>query len=73
MTLREEIVAKVQVLPENALLELSEVIEKLQEKQDKPGFLKRLQQIKIKDLPPDYSRNIDLYLSGEKKIDEVTD
>lgn len=73
MTLREEIVAKVQGLPENALPELNEAIEKLRKKQDEPGFLKRLQQIKIKDLPPDYSRNVDLYLSGEKKIDEIAD
>lgn len=73
MSLREEIVADVRELPENVLPELSEKIKELREKQAKPTFMERLRQIKIDGLPADYSRNIDLYLSGEKKIDEETD
>jgi hypothetical protein len=69
MNLREEIVTEIQNLPEDVLPELRETIKKLRERDEKPGLLRRLQKIKINDLPPDFSRNIDLYLSGEKDID----
>jgi hypothetical protein len=69
MSLREEIVTEIQNLPEDVLPELRETIKKLRERDEKPGLLRRLQKIKINDLPPDFSRNIDLYLSGEKDID----
>lgn len=69
MNLREEIVTEIQNLPEDVLPELRETIKRLRERDEKPGLLRRLQKIKINDLPPDFSRNIDLYLSGEKDID----
>jgi hypothetical protein len=69
MNLREEIVTEIQNLPEDVLPELRETIKKLRERDEKPGLLRRLQKIKINDLPADFSRNIDLYLSGEKDID----
>lgn len=69
MNLREEIVTEIQNLPDDVLPELRETIKKLRERDEKPGLLRRLQKIKINDLPPDFSRNIDLYLSGEKDID----
>ncbi len=69
MNLREEIVADIQTLPEAVLPKLQETIKKLREDEEKPGFLKRLQKIKINDLPSDFSRNIDLYLNGEKELD----
>jgi hypothetical protein len=72
MTIREEIVAKVQNLPENLLPEVFEFVAKVEEKEKKPGLLRRLQKIKIQ-APPDFSRNIDLYMSGEKKVEENLD
>ena len=69
MNLREEILADIQTLPEAVLPKLQETIKKLREDEEKPGFLRRLQKIKINDLPPDFSRNIDLYLNGEKELD----
>lgn len=72
INIREEIVAKVQNLPESVLPEIYNVIKKIEEKEQKPGLMERLRKIKI-DAPPDFSRNIDLYLSGEKKIDENLD
>lgn len=72
MNIREEIVAKVQVLPESILPEVFEILEKIELKQNKPSLMERLRKIEI-DAPPDFSRNIDLYLSGEKKIDENID
>lgn len=73
MNLREEIVEKVQNIPEQFLGEFNAVIEDFVQKKSKPTFMERLRQIKIEGLPPDYSRNIDLYLNGEKKIDEDFD
>lgn len=72
MTVREEIIAKVQNLPENVLPEIYEFVEKISEKESKPSLMERLRQIKIQ-APPDFSRNIDLYMSGEKQIDENID
>lgn len=69
MTVREEIIAKVQNLPENVLPEIYEFVEKIAEKENKPSFMERLRQIKIEG-PPDFSENFDLYASGEKSLDE---
>ena len=69
MSIREQIVSKVQKLPESALPDVYEFVEKICEEQEKPGLLRRLQRIKIEG-PPDFSRNIDLYLNGEKDIEE---
>ncbi len=72
MNIREEIIAKVQNLPESVLPEVYQIVEKIEEKEKKPSLMERLRKIKI-DAPPDFSRNIDLYMSGEKKIDENID
>lgn len=69
MNIREEIVSIVQKLPDSLLPDVYEFVDRIEEKEDKPGLLKRLQKIKIQG-PPDFSRNIDLYLSGEKKIED---
>ena len=72
MNIREEIVEKIQQIPENRLPELYKMVEELVEKERKPSLMERLRKIKIEG-PPDFSRNIDLYMSGEKKIDENLD
>ena len=69
MNVREEIVSRVQKLPDSVLPDVFEFIEKMETKEEEPGLLRRLQKIKIQG-PPDFSRNIDLYLSGEKKIED---
>lgn len=69
MNIREEIVAKIQKLPENVLPEVFEFVEKMENSEEKPGLLKRLQKIKIQ-APPDFAENIDLYMNGEKSIEE---
>lgn len=69
MTLREEIVEKVNKIPENSLPELLEKIEEIESKAAKPSLMEQLRKIKIQG-PPDFSRNIDLYLNGEKDFDE---
>ncbi len=72
MNIREEIIAKVQNLPESVLPEVYQIVEKIEEKEKKPGLLRRLQKIKI-EAPADFSRNIDLYLNGEKDIEANID
>ena len=72
MTIREEIVEKVQNLPESALSAVYDFVEKIDETDVKPSLMERLRRIKI-DAPADFSRNIDLYMSGEKTIDENID
>ena len=72
INIREEIVEKIRQIPENRLPELYEAVEKLVEKETKPTLMERLRKRKI-DAPPDFSRNIDLYMSGEKKIDDYNE
>ena len=72
MTIREELVLKVQNLPEYALREVYDIVEKIEEQEKKPSLMERLRKIKIEG-PRDFSRNIDLYMSGEKNIDENID
>ncbi len=72
MTIREEILSKVQKLPESALREVYEVVEKVEKKENQPSLMERLRAIQIEG-PRDFSRNIDLYLNGEKLIDENID
>jgi len=67
MTVREEIIQKVQELPESSLAEVHDFVEKVGSKQ--LTLMERLRRIRIQG-PPDFARNIDLYLSGEKTIDE---
>jgi len=69
MNIREEIVAKVQNLPDSVLPEIYELVEKIEEKEKKPGLLRRLQKIKIEG-PSDFAENFDLYMNGEKSLDE---
>ena len=69
MNIREEIVAKVQSLPESVLPQIHEFIEKIEEKDEKPSLMERLRKIKIQG-PPDFAENFDLYMSGEKSLDD---
>ena len=77
MTIREQIVYKVKKLPENFLPEVYEFVDRLgerkTEKETEPlSLMQRLRKIKIEG-PRDFSRNIDLYMNGEKNIDENID
>ncbi len=68
MSIREEIVEKIQRIPESRLSELYKVVEKMADEQPKEGLLKRLAKIKI-DGPPDFAENFDLYMNGERNLD----
>jgi hypothetical protein len=72
MTIREKLVEKVQNLPEESLSKVYEFVETVEKTDETEGLLKRLRKIKIQG-PKDFSRNIDLYMSGEKKIEDNLD
>lgn len=69
MNIREEIVAKVERLPESILPEIYEAVERIEQKEARPSLMERLAKIKIEG-PPDFAENFDLYMSGEKSLDE---
>ncbi|MGI8542068.1 MAG: hypothetical protein ACR2MD_01150 [Aridibacter sp.] len=72
MTIREKLVEKVQNLPEESLPKVYEFIETVEKTDEKPSLMEQLRKIKIQ-APRDFSRNIDLYMSGEKKIEDNLD
>lgn len=72
MTIREEIVEKIQQIPESSLPEFYKVVEEFEEKEKSLTFMQRLQRIKI-DGPPDFAENFDLYMNGEKSFEDNSD
>ncbi len=69
MSMREEILLKVQTLPDNSLATVLDFVEKVEKSSKGPSLMQRLREIKIEG-PRDFSRNIDMYLNGEKRADE---
>jgi hypothetical protein len=72
MTTIELIRAEIENVPENELDELYEVVKRFAEAKGvrsprQAGALSKLRRIQI-DAPADFAANLDLYLSGEKKI-----
>ena len=70
MTKKEQIKYEIDNIREEYLDELYKVIKKFVEVKKKSQgkrFLSKLKEIKI-DGPEDFSENIDLYLTGEKKV-----
>ena len=59
MTIREEILSMVQILPESSLAEIYKVVQKVKKKENQPSLMERLRAIKI-DGPPDFAENFDL-------------
>ncbi len=72
MSTRELIRAEIDHVPDDRLGELYRLIQGFQEAPDappKPGILAKLRTINIVG-PPDFAANLDLYLSGEKRVGE---
>lgn len=67
MTIREEIVEKIQRIPESRLPELYKVVENLADKQPEERLLRRLAKIKI-DGPPDFAENSDLIANRKSAL-----
>jgi hypothetical protein len=72
MTTKEHIHAEIEHLGEESLLELHKLIQDFlaaKAAPRKPGILAKLKDIKI-EAPPDFAANLDLYMSGEKRVGE---
>ncbi|CAN5439295.1 hypothetical protein BH20ACI1_BH20ACI1_14180 [soil metagenome] len=69
---KEIIKEEVEKVPDEKLETLYKYVKNLTatepKKQSKESFMAKMRKIKI-NAPPDFSRNIDLYLSGEKTIE----
>ena len=71
MVTKEEIKSEIEKVPDERLPELYQIVKRFaQPKPDftKPTLMSKLRRIRISG-PPDFSENIDLYLSGEKTIE----
>jgi len=70
---KEDIKQEIEKVPDEKLETLYKYVKQLTEikpkKQSKESFMAKMRKIKI-NAPPDFSRNIDLYLSGEKTIEK---
>lgn len=64
----ELIKSEIDKIPAESLDEVYELIKKFtNKKHTKGGILAKLKQVKI-EAPEDFASNIDLYLTGEKKL-----
>ncbi|MGI8470294.1 MAG: hypothetical protein ACR2N3_17785 [Pyrinomonadaceae bacterium] len=64
---KEVIKAEIEKIPDEKLEEFFAVVKEFSEPK-KESLMAKLRKIKIQ-APPDFSQNIDLYLSGEKTIE----
>ncbi|MEB3310168.1 MAG: hypothetical protein VKJ02_08020 [Snowella sp.] len=75
MNTKELILEEISKIEENNLEELYELVKnfsKSKSSEKKLGALAKLKKIKIQ-APVDFAANIDLYLNGEKQIDNIQD
>jgi hypothetical protein len=68
---KEEIKSEVEKVPDERLPELYQIVKRFaqsEQSSSKPTLMSKLRRIRI-SAPPDFSENIDLYLSGKKAIE----
>ena len=71
MVTKEEIKSEIEKVPDERLPELYQIVKRFAQPgpdSSKPTLMSKLRRISI-SAPPDFSENIDLYLSGEKTIE----
>jgi len=71
MVTREEIKSELEKVPEERLAELYQLVRDFTQSQpssSEPTLMSKLKRIRI-NAPPDFSENIDLYLTGEKSVE----
>ena len=74
MTIRERLHQEIERIPEESLDEILRVVETVTRPQTEPRKGERILEYLMRnqfDGPPDLSENLDLYASGEKRIDAV--
>ena len=72
MTTKEKIIEGLAELDDAELAKVHAVVRELSEPKEPPreSIMEKLRRIKI-DAPPDFSKNLDLYLNGEQSLDDV--
>jgi propanediol dehydratase small subunit len=71
MATKEEIKSELEKVPEDRLAELYQIVRRFTQSKpisSQPTLMSKLKRIRI-SAPPDFSENIDLYLSGEKTLE----
>lgn len=71
MATKEEIKSEIEKVPEERLAELYQIVRRFTQSRpssSKPTLMSKLRRIQI-SASPDFSENIDLYLTGEKTIE----
>jgi hypothetical protein len=71
MITKETVKSEIERVPPDRLAELYEVVKSFTEskpRSSQPSLMSKLKRIRI-SAPPDFSENIDLYLSGEKTFE----
>jgi len=71
MVTKEEIKSEIEKVPEERLAELYQIIKRFTQSRPVSSqltLMSKLRRVRI-SAPPDFSGNIDLYLTGEKTID----
>ena len=71
MATKEEIKSEIEKVPEERLAELYQIVRRFTRSRpssSKPTLMSKLRRIQI-SASPDFSENIDLYLTGEKTIE----
>jgi len=71
MVTKEEIKSEIEKVPEDRLAELYQIIKRFTRSRPVSSqltLMSKLRRVRI-SAPPDFSENIDLYLTGEKTID----
>jgi hypothetical protein len=71
MITKEEIKSEIEKVPEERLAELYQIVRRFTQSKpssSQPTLMSKLRRIRI-SAPPDFSENLDLYLTGEKVIE----
>ncbi len=71
MATKEEIKSEVEKVPEERLAELYQIVRRFTQSRptsSQTTLMSKLRRVRI-SAPPDFSENIDLYLSGEKTVE----
>jgi diacylglycerol kinase family enzyme len=71
MTIKERIYSEIDGLDQESLEELYQLIKSFATSKavnHQPGIMAKLKDVQI-DAPSDFSVNLDLYMSGEKRVD----
>ncbi|MDT7603405.1 MAG: hypothetical protein QOF61_1402 [Acidobacteriota bacterium] len=71
MATKEEIKSEIEKVPEERLAELYQIVRRFAQSKpssSKPTLMSKLRRVRI-SAPPDFSENIDLYLTGEKTVE----